>query len=113
PPRTRRRPRRRSPSSLASARSGVRSRRIPERIRSEMSDYEQPLVREGALRQPLEAADAKAVFGQVMGLVAVTVGFFALGAYIGRDITGGTSLVLFIGAFACAFGLNFAARCAE
>jgi FtsH-binding integral membrane protein len=78
-----------------------------------MSDYEQPLVREGALQQPVEAVDARAVFGQVMGLVGVTVGFFALGAYIGRDITGGTSLVLFVGALACAFGLNFAARRSE
>ncbi len=51
---------------------------------------------------------AKAVFAQVMGLVALTVGCAALGAYIGRNLTGGTGLVLFIGAFACIFGLNFA-----
>jgi FtsH-binding integral membrane protein len=48
------------------------------------------------------------VFGQVMGLVALTVGCTALGAYIGRDLSGGTGLVLFIGAFACIFGLNIA-----
>ncbi len=48
------------------------------------------------------------VFGQVMGLVALTVGCTALGAYIGRDLGGGTGLVLFIGAFACIFGLNIA-----
>jgi modulator of FtsH protease len=48
------------------------------------------------------------VFGQVMGLVALTVGCAALGAYIGRNLTGGTGLVLFIGAFACIFGLNIA-----
>ena len=30
---------------------------------------------------------ARAVFGQVMGLVAITVGFSALGAYIGRDLS--------------------------
>ena len=78
-----------------------------------MPSYEQPFVREGALEQPVERADARAVFGQVMGLVAVTVGFFALGAYIGRNLTGGTGLILFIGAFACAFGLNIAARRSE
>jgi modulator of FtsH protease len=44
-----------------------------------------------------------------MGLVAVTVGFTALGAYLGRDLSGVTGLVLFIGAFACIFGLNIAA----
>jgi FtsH-binding integral membrane protein len=48
------------------------------------------------------------VFGQVMGLVAVTVGCAALGAYIGRDLSGGAGLLMFIGAFACIFGLNIA-----
>jgi modulator of FtsH protease len=48
------------------------------------------------------------VFGQVMGLVALTVGCTALGAYIGRNLSGGTGLLLFIGAFACIFGLNVA-----
>jgi FtsH-binding integral membrane protein len=52
--------------------------------------------------------DGHALLGRVMGLVAVTVGFSALGAYLGRDLSGGTGLVLFIGAFAAIFGLNFA-----
>jgi FtsH-binding integral membrane protein len=78
-----------------------------------MSGYEQPYLREGALDHPAERADARAVFGQVMGLVAVTVGFFALGAYLGRNLTGATGIILFVGAFACAFGLNFAARRSE
>ena len=52
---------------------------------------------------------ARALLGQVMGLVAVTVGFAALGAYLGRDLSGATGLVLFIGAFACIIGLNVAA----
>lgn len=51
---------------------------------------------------------ARAVFGQVMGLVALTVGCTALGAYIGRNLSGGTGIFLFIGAFACIFGLNVA-----
>ncbi|MEA2411423.1 MAG: hypothetical protein QOC77_1984 [Thermoleophilaceae bacterium] len=78
-----------------------------------MPSYEQPYLREGALDQPVAVADARAVFGQVMGLVAVTVGFFALGAYMGRNLSNGTGLILFIGAFACLFGLNFAARRSE
>src|SRR4051794_29505028 len=53
--------------------------------------------------------DARALLGQVMGLVAVAVGFAALGAYLGRDLSGATGLVLFIGAFACIFALNIAA----
>ena len=50
-----------------------------------------------------------ALLGQVMGLVAVTVGFTALGAYLGRDLGGGTGLVLFIAVLAAIFGLNAAA----
>jgi uncharacterized protein len=50
------------------------------------------------------------VFGQVMGLVAVTVAFFTLGAYLGRDFTEGVSLICFIGGFGCIIGLNFARR---
>jgi uncharacterized protein len=53
--------------------------------------------------------DARALLGQVMGYVAVTVGFSALGAYLGRDLSGGTGILLFIGAFAVIFGLNAAA----
>ena len=52
--------------------------------------------------------DTRTVFGQVMGLVALTVGCTALGAYIGRNLTGGAGILFFIAAFACIFGLNFA-----
>jgi FtsH-binding integral membrane protein len=59
--------------------------------------------------RPIAHDQARALLGQVMGLVAVTVGFTALGAYLGRDLSGATGLVLFIGAFACILGLNIAA----
>jgi FtsH-binding integral membrane protein len=52
--------------------------------------------------------DTRTVFGQVMGLVALTVGCAALGAYVGRNLSGGAGLLFFIGAFACIFGLNSA-----
>jgi FtsH-binding integral membrane protein len=61
-----------------------------------------------APRAAIARDDTRAVFGQVMGLVALTVGCAALGAYIGRNLTGGTGILFFIGAFACIFGLNFA-----
>jgi modulator of FtsH protease len=55
------------------------------------------------------ARDAsRAVFGQVMGLVSLTVGCTALGAYIARNMTGGTGIAFFIGGLACVFGLNIA-----
>jgi uncharacterized protein len=52
--------------------------------------------------------ETRGVFGQVMGLVALTVGFTALGAYIGRNVSGGAIWLFFIAAFACIFGLQFA-----
>jgi modulator of FtsH protease len=56
----------------------------------------------------LAREDTRTVFGQVMGLVALTVGCAALGAYVGRNLSGGAGLLFFIGAFACIFGLNTA-----
>ena len=57
---------------------------------------------------PLSRDQARAVFGQVMGLVALTLGCLALGAYIGRDLSGGWGILFFIAGFACVFGLNAA-----
>src|SRR3954471_23643773 len=51
---------------------------------------------------------ARAVFGQVMGLVALTLGCLALGAYIGRDMGGGAGILFFIAGFGCIIGLNVA-----
>jgi hypothetical protein len=51
---------------------------------------------------------ARAVFGQAMGLVALTVGCLALGAYMGRDLTGGAGIALSVGAVICLVGLNSA-----
>jgi FtsH-binding integral membrane protein len=66
-----------------------------------------------AATPPLDAAAlerdrARGLLGPVMGFVAVTVAFTALGAYIGRDLGGGTGLLLFIPALACIVGLNVA-----
>jgi modulator of FtsH protease len=65
----------------------------------------------GPLLAPPAAATAdesRAVFGQVMGLVAVTLGFLALGSYIGRNLSGGTGIAFFIASFALLIGLNIA-----
>jgi FtsH-binding integral membrane protein len=51
---------------------------------------------------------ARAVFGQVMGFVALTLGFLALGAYIGRDLSGGWGILAFVASFGCIIGLNVA-----
>jgi len=68
-----------------------------------MSTYDPP-----AYGAALTRDQTRGLFGQVMGLVALTVGFSALGAYIGRNLSGGTGILFFIAAFACIFGLNAA-----
>jgi uncharacterized protein len=64
--------------------------------------------------EPAASRDqAHALFGQTMGLVAITTGFFALGAYLGRDLSRGWGIVLFIASFALLLGLNYAAQRSE
>jgi uncharacterized protein len=53
---------------------------------------------------------AHALFAQTMGYVALTAGLFALGAWLGRNLTGGVGIVLFIAAFAVLIAMRFAAR---
>jgi modulator of FtsH protease len=57
-----------------------------------------------------QQTDTRAVFGQTMGLVAFTLGFFALGAYIGRDLSGTTGIILMLVGFVPLIALNFAVR---
>ena len=52
---------------------------------------------------------ARELLGQVMGYVAVTVGFTELGAYLGRDLSGVTALVLFIATIPLVLALHIAA----
>jgi modulator of FtsH protease len=68
---------------------------------------------DAAIRRPGVAGattrdQARALLGQVMGLVAATVGFTAVGAYVGRNMSGAGSLLLFIPVFGCVIGLNVA-----
>jgi len=45
-----------------------------------------------------------------MGYVAVTTGVFALGAYLGRNLSAGWAIVWYIVAFVCLIAMNFAVR---
>src|SRR3954466_10702476 len=74
-----------------------------------MSSYES-YTAPGELAAGRERVDSRAVFGQVMGLVAVTVVFAAAGAYIGRDLSSGGGWIAFIGAIVCIVGRNIAAK---
>jgi modulator of FtsH protease len=50
------------------------------------------------------------LFAQTMGYVAATAALFALGTYLGRNLTGAVGIVAFIAAFACLIGMQFAVR---
>jgi len=50
------------------------------------------------------------LFAQTMGLVALTAGFFAAGAYAGRNLGQGAVIVAWIAAFVILLIMNFAAR---
>ncbi len=64
--------------------------------------------------QPTVARDqARALFGQTMGLVAITAGFFAVGAYLARDLSYGWGFVAYIASFALLIGLNYAVSRSE
>ena len=51
-----------------------------------------------------------ALFSQTMGYVAITAALFALGAWVGHNLTGGAGIVAFIAAFACLIGMRFASK---
>src|SRR5436305_1860207 len=62
--------------------------------------------REGSREE--ERVDSRTLFGQVMGLVAVTCAFATVGAYIGRDLKPGVGFGAFIGALGLTFGIRYA-----
>ncbi len=55
----------------------------------------------------------RTLFGQTMGLVALTAGFFAAGAYAGRNLSHVAGIVAWVAAFAGLMIMNFAARRSE
>ena len=68
---------------------------------------------ESLSRPAASSEETHTLFGQTMGLVAVTAGLFALGAYLGRDMSPGWGWVWFIASFLCLLGLNVAVRQSE
>src|SRR5262245_21694043 len=68
---------------------------------------------ETALRAPLTRDQTGTLLGQTMGLVAVTAALFALGAYLGRDLSYGWGWLFFILAFVTLLGVNVAVARSE
>jgi modulator of FtsH protease len=66
-----------------------------------------------ALPGPLTRDETGTLFGQTMGLVAVTAGLFALGAYLGRNMSYGWGWVFWIAGFVALIGMNAVAQRSE
>jgi FtsH-binding integral membrane protein len=56
----------------------------------------------------LPSAPARTLFGRVMALVALTVGFATLGVYLARDAGGAMWFIAWLLALGCLVGLNLA-----
>ena len=54
--------------------------------------------------------DTRTLFGQTMGLVAVTTGLFALGAYLARNLPGGWGVIFWLASLGCLLAMNVAVR---
>src|SRR5512132_665014 len=53
------------------------------------------------------------LFGRTLGLVAVTVGLFALGAYLARNLSGGWAMAFWIASFVCLLAMKVTVRQSE
>ena len=62
---------------------------------------------------PLSRDETGRLLGHTMGLVALTSGLFAVGAYIGRDTSGGWAILWFVVALAVLLGMNAAVQRSE
>jgi modulator of FtsH protease len=65
------------------------------------------------VQAPLSRGETGALLGQTMGLVALAAGMFALGAYVGRNTSGGWAILWFVAALAVLLGMNAAAQRSE
>ena len=62
------------------------------------------------LSRPRYQVSANTLFAQTMTYVAGTAGLFALGAYLGRNLTGAAGLVAFLVAFVCLLAMRATAN---
>ena len=68
------------------------------------TDFSSSLLQSGT------ANENSALFGSTMELVALTIGFFALGAYLGRDLSVGWGWAFYILSFVLLIAMRFAVR---
>jgi modulator of FtsH protease len=75
-----------------------------------MSDQSGPVSGYGQQDLTATQTDTAALLGQVMFLVAVALGFLALGSWIGRDMSEGAAMGCFFGGFGMLIVANFSER---
>ena len=64
---------------------------------------------DSTLSRPVYRVSTNTLFAQTMTYVAATAAFFALGSYLGRNLTGAAGLIAFVAAFVCLIAMRFAA----
>ena len=72
-----------------------------------MSDFGSPVQEQASDAFGRERVSATTIFGQVMFLVGITLGFLAIGAYAGRDLEPGTAMILSFVAIGMLFAQSF------
>ena len=72
-----------------------------------MRTLDTPYAETATDQQALSAS--RSLLGPVMAYIAITVGFAALGAYLGRDLNGAAGLLLLIAVFGAIIGLQVSA----
>ena len=75
-----------------------------------MSDFGSPVQQQASDAFGATRVSATTIFGQVMFLVGVTLGFLAIGLYIGRDLALGTAQALSFVAVGMLFAQSFVAK---
>jgi modulator of FtsH protease len=73
-----------------------------------MSSLENETLADRSQPRAITRDQARETFGRTMGLVAMTVGVSAFGAWVGQDLSFGWSIAFWLGGFAALLGLSFA-----
>ena len=72
-----------------------------------MSSLENETLAEQSQPRAIARDQARETFGRTMGLVAMTVGVCAFGAWVGQDLSFGWSIAFWLGGFGALPGLSF------
>jgi modulator of FtsH protease len=93
------------------ARARIAGQAKPIQPRVSAVDEEEDMFSTSTSLRPASAdVDGHALFGQTMGLVAITAGLFAFGAYLGQNLSSGWSWVWYGVSLVCLIAMNAAVQ---